>query len=224
MSQPLNVTIRESEARQRNENVRRRIEVPEYCIAKLHRQTLKPTSQPKPHVCESGEERRSGRKMVQDELAQVEWQVAFIFLGLINDVLERAIEATPGFHEYLLETRCRPGWSDAFVAQKVPGSRDKRRVVVKFDATKDVEHELCGKLVDWQSVERLKLQPSLKTLLNQLFCCVLLPRKRRVRHVALHEFEISDRDLAKCVQRDTRRTLLGRSGRHRLVAKILEAR
>lgn len=72
MSQPLNVAIRESEARQRNENVRRRIEMTKYRVAKLGGQTLKSTSQPKPHVREGGEERRSRRKMVQDEFAQVE--------------------------------------------------------------------------------------------------------------------------------------------------------
>ena len=208
MSQPLNVTIGESVARQRNENVRRRIEVPKYRIAKLRRQTLKPTFQPKPHVRKSGEKGRSGRKMVQDELTQVEREVAFIFLGLINYVLERAIKAAPRLHKYLLETGCRPGGSDTFVAQKVPSSRDERRVVMKLNAIKDVEHELRGELVDGQSVERLELQPGLKTFLNRSSCCVLLPLKRRVRHLALREAEISERDLAKCVRRGTRRELL----------------
>ncbi len=52
------------------------------------------------------------------------------------------------------------------MAQQVPSSRDKRRVVAKLNAVKDVEHELCGKLVDGKSVKRLKSQASLKTLLN----------------------------------------------------------
>lgn len=80
VSQPLNVTIRESEARKRNKYVCRRIEVPKNSVAKLGRQTLEPTSQPKPHVCKGAEEGRSRRKMVEDEFAQVERQVAFVFL------------------------------------------------------------------------------------------------------------------------------------------------
>ena len=80
MSQPLNVTITESEARQRNQDIRRRVEVPEYGIAQLSGQMLKSTIQPKPHIRECGEERRSGRKMVQDEFAQIERKVALICL------------------------------------------------------------------------------------------------------------------------------------------------
>lgn len=52
------------------------------------------------------------------------------------------------------------------MAQKVPSSRDKRRVVAKLNAIQDVKHKFSGKLVDGESVKRLELQPSLETLFN----------------------------------------------------------
>lgn len=90
--------------------------MPKNRVAKLGRQKLKPTSQPKPYIGEGREEGRSWRETVQDDCTQIERQVAFTFLRLINDILERAVEATAGLHQDLLEPGGRPGWSDAFVA------------------------------------------------------------------------------------------------------------
>ena len=48
----------------------------------------------------------------------------------------------------------------------MPSGRDQGWVVAKLNAVENVEHELCWKLVDRESVERLELQAGLKTLLN----------------------------------------------------------